>query len=430
MSRALQTENGDYLSGRGVKRLFDEVCDNTFRHIRRLPAAEGKQLLTEMRACLDREILAEQSAQQEFTAALKQTAHAATREELAQLKAELERQTADYFIRRGSVPAFHSWHTAIIDTLISQALRLAMEELDRQSHTDPPCFAWLAFGQAGRRETTRTSELECLLVHEPGEHAAAYCAELSSRAVAILRLCGFHMNSSAVMPDNPLWRGSLPEWQKRLEELCSRPAPPRPAPRLKIPGLNLDELIPLRKTTLSTPLFELADLRIVCGDTPLGEALLSLVQETTERHPSCIMEAGLSVAALPEPFNFLGHYRVERIGSHRGKLDINRWACRPLVAMIRHQAVTAGVTGTGTLERIQALLRSGMLNVELGKQLYEGALAIFRQKALLDVRHADTEDGAWLLPENLSADEPAFRNALEALATLQKVIYSSLPDRA
>jgi signal-transduction protein with cAMP-binding, CBS, and nucleotidyltransferase domain len=99
--------------------------------------------------------------------------------------------------------------------------------------------------------------------------------------------------------------------------------------------------------------------------------------------------------------------------------------------MVRLQAVTGGFTETGTLERVQALLRGGALDVELGKRLLQGGLEIFRQKALLEVReNAGLENGAWLLPDSLSlSEESAFRDALEAITNLQKVIHSSLAEK-
>jgi signal-transduction protein with cAMP-binding, CBS, and nucleotidyltransferase domain len=99
--------------------------------------------------------------------------------------------------------------------------------------------------------------------------------------------------------------------------------------------------------------------------------------------------------------------------------------------MVRLQAVAGGFAETGTLERIQALIRSGTLDVELGKRLLQGGLEIFRLKALLEVRgNAGPGNGAYLLPSSLSSsDEAAFREGLEAVTNLQKVIHSSLAEK-
>jgi len=431
MALSLEASSNEYLSGRGAKRLFDEVCEGIFQELRRLPVGEGRELLAQVRSALDKEVAAEQRFQQEFRAAREETHRAATPEDLARLHKGLDGLVTAYFIRRESVPAFHSLCTTILDTILGQALRLAEEELSRDGLGVAPGYAWLVLGPAGRRETTLTTELESLLVHEPGAGAADYCAELAGRATAILDRSGFRKCSSGIMPDDPAWRASLDGWQDRLEELCRRSTGPRPGSLPALPGLRLDDLLQLRKTNLSTPLFELADLRVAAGDDDLGRKLLVMVRTAAERHPACILEAAHSVAALPTPFTFLGNYRVERLGSHRGKLDLNRWASLPLVSMVRLQAVTGGLAETGTLERIQALLRAGTFDVELGKRLLQGGLEIFRQKALLEVReNAGLGDGAWLLPDSLSPpDEFALREALEAVANLQKVIHSSLAEK-
>ena len=421
----------DYLSGREAKRLFDEVSDGIFQEMRRLPVGAGRELLTQVRSVLDKEISAEQRFQHEFRVAREEAHRAATPEELAQLHKGLDGLVTAFFSRRESVPAFHSLCTTILDTMLSQALRQAEEELARGGFGAAPCYTWLVLGPAGRRETTLMTELESLLVHEPGADATEYCAELAPRATAILARSGYKKSGRGIMPDDPAWRASLDGWQDRLEDLCRRSPGPRTSSLQALPGLRLDELFPHRKTILSAPLFELADLRVASGNDDLGRKLLTLVRAAAERHPACILEAAHSVATLPTPFTFLGNYRVERLGSHRGKLDLNRWACLPLVSMIRLQAVTGGFTETGTLERIQALLRAGTFDVELGKRLLQGGIEIFRLKALLEVReNAGMGDGAWLLPDSLSLyDESAFREALEAVTNLRKVIHSSLAEK-
>lgn len=432
MAPALESRTEEYLSGRAAKRLFDEVCDGIFQELRRIPIGEGRELLVQVRSALDNEVAAEQRFMQEFNMAREEAQRAGSSEELGRLRKGFDRLVTAYFIRRESVPAFHSLCTTILDTMVNQALRLAEEELSRDGFGVAPCYAWLVHGAAGRHEATLATELESLMVHETGAEAAEYCAALAGRASTILGWCGFRKSGRGAMPDDPAWRTSLDGWQVRLEELCSRSlGPPRPNPLPALPGLRLDELLPLRKTKLSLPLFELADLRIVSGNINLGRELLTLVRVAAERHPACILEAARTVAALPTPFTFLGNYRVERSGPQRGKLDLNRWACLPLVAMVRLLAVTGGVTETGTLERIQALLRAGALDVELGKRLHQGGLEIFRLKALLEARdNAGVGDGAYLRPDSLAtSDEVAFREALEALTNLQKVIHSNLAEK-
>jgi CBS domain-containing protein len=431
MALTLEANSGDYLSGRGAKRLFDEVCDGIFQELRRLPTGEGRELLAQVRDTLEKEVTTEQRFLQEFSAVRDATHRAGSPEELARLHRGLDGLVTAHFIRRESVPAYHSLCTTILDTIVIQSLRLAEEELSRDGFGAAPSYVWLALGPAGRRETTLSTELESLLVHASGAEAAEYCAELAGRVTAILYRSGVRKSSHGIVPDAPAWRASLDVWQDRLKELCSRNHGPRPGSLSALPGLRLDELLPFRKTKLSTPLFEMADLRVVTGDDDLGRKLLTLVRGAAARHPACILEAAHSVAALPAPFTFLGNYRVERTGSHRRKLDLNRWACLPLVSMVRLQAVTGGLAETGTLERIQALIRIGTLDVELGKRLLQGGLEIFRLKALLEIReNTGLEVGAFLLPSTLSSsDEAAFREGLEAVTNLQKVIHSSLAEK-
>jgi CBS domain-containing protein len=431
MANAQEVHTGEFLPGRGCKRLFDEVCAGIFRELSQCKHAEGKELLAEVREILDREVAAEQRFRQEFGAALEEISRAGTTAELARLHKGLNGLVTAHFVRRDSAPAVHSLCTTVLDSIIGRALRLAEEELAENGFGTPPRYAWLVLGPAGRREATLSSELESLLVHEPGADAAGYCAELAGRAVAILEQSGYRKSGNGIMPDAPPWRASLDGWRERLEVLCRRSSEPQHPPLPVLPGLRLDEFFPLRKTDLDTPLFELADLRVASGDDLLGLELLKLVRVAAERHPVCIAEAAHSVASMPSPFTFLGNFRVERGGRFRGKLNLTRWACLPLVTMVRFQAVSGGITETGTLERIRVLMRQGALDVELGKRLLQGGLEIFRLMVLLEVQENSGQgDGVYLLPDSLTLSvEVALREALEAVTNLQKVIHSSMAEK-
>jgi len=431
MAQAEEVHTGEFLSGRGCKRLFDEVCDGIFRELRQCKPVEGKELLAEVREILDREVAAEQRFRQEFGSALEELRQADTPAELARLHKGLNGLVTAYFVRRDSSPAVHSLCTTVLDSIIGRVLRLAEEELAENGFGTPPRYAWLVLGPAGRRETTLSAELESLLVHEPGADAANYCAELAARAVAILDQSGYRKGKNSVMPDAPLWRASLDGWRERLEELCHPSSNPRQHPLPALPGLRLDEFFPLGKIDLGTPLLELADLRVASGDDDLGLKLLMVVRDAAERHSGCIAKSAHSVAAMPSPFTFLGNFRVERGGRSRGKLNLTRWAGLPLVTMVRLQAVTGGITETGTLDRIRALMGKGALDVELGKRLLQGGLEIFRLMVLLEVQeNSGLGDGIYLLPDSLTlSEEIALRDALEAVTNLQKVIHSSMAEK-
>ena len=426
MASGMESDGRELLVNRETRRLFDEVCERIFGRLRLLPAEDGRDLLGGVRSALEREIAAEQRFQEEFGALRDQLPRVATPAELARLHRGLRGLATAHFSRRESAPAFHELCTGLLDLTLGQALRLAEESLARAGAGTAPPYAWLVLGPAGRRETTLSTGLESLLVYGPGPEAEVYCGDLARQAVAMLEACGYRKSRDGIMPDDPAWRTSLTGWEARLEELCRRAPVQRSG---ALPALPLlDELFHHRPATLSTPLFELADLRFVSGDPDLGATLAGMVKEVAKRHPACLQEAAHAVAALPSPFNFLGNYKLERTGAHRGQLDLYRWAYLPLIAMVRHQAVTVGIAETGTLERIQLLLRGGTLDVALGQRLLKGGLVIFRLMAQLECREqAGLGEEGWLFHERLSLqDETALREALEAVITLQKVIHSSL----
>ncbi len=415
------------MTDRVTKKLFDEICEGIFREFRLLPGDEGRELLLQVSNNLEREITAEQQFQHEFGRLRDELLRVDGPGELARLHGHLAGLVAASFRRRQSAPALHVLCSAVLDMTVTQALRLAVEGLAEEGLGSAPPYAWLVMGAAGRREATLPQELEGLLVHGPGAEEAAYCAAMAGRAISILGQCGIRSSKRGIMPDRPAWRASPEEWEERLEELCRRER--GPGSRSARSGLRLGEFFPRRATNLSTPLFELADLRVVAGNHDLGDKLRLQVRAAAQRHPACILEAAQTVASLPSPFNFFGKYRVERSGPHRGMIELDRWGSLPLISMVRLQAVTVGIAETGTLERIRLLLKRGALDVALGKQLLLGGVEIFRLKAELDARE-EVGNGGWLSPGELSpTDGKALREALESISTLQKVIHSSLAQQ-
>lgn len=128
--------------------------------------------------------------------------------------------------------------------------------------------------------------------------------------------------------------------------------------------------------------------------------------------------------------DFFSRLRLEKRGRHKGEFDLEQHALLPLIANVRMLAVYRGLRETATIERIKGLQSSGCLNVDLTETLLRAyhdfsRLKINRQLAAGGGR----EDLCFIDPRNLTPEEEScFRNGLEAVTAIEKIVYLSFTE--
>jgi signal-transduction protein with cAMP-binding, CBS, and nucleotidyltransferase domain len=174
----------------------------------------------------------------------------------------------------------------------------------------------------------------------------------------------------------------------------------------------------------------LADLRWVAGSSVLGQTAITNVRSGLARwrQSALFSQAARQASNLRVALGFFGGLKVEKVGEHRGAINIDSQALYPLVANIRFMAIAYGVTATDTAARLRELVRLGKLNVDPAGRIIE-AYHHLQSWKLSTVQSADAISGAdrYIWPERLTVPEQeSLKECLDAVAGLERLVVQQL----
>ena len=394
MALLLGARGEDLLTRRGTAEFIEQVRHDLYARMAHLSAGDEELLLLGVREALEEELAAEERCREEFSRALDEADHAGDVHELIPVQDRLGALAAEHFRRRGSVTAYHLLRTAALDRVTAAALRMTMNQMAEGGvGLSSVRWCWMAVGAAGRGEVSRYDVCDFLLVHGESEAGSSFVG-FSSRAAALLERLGIGSRGGTT-PASSSWRGSLPEWRRRI------------AARAVEGEGDLEWLVCL------------ADLRLVAGDASLAAEMVNLVRASLTFQIDPLREIARRTAMMQSGFDFFGRLRLER-----GMFNLGLYGITPLVANIRIMTVRFDIQETGTTERIRGLLYQGRIDVELAERLLRAWHCFCRHAVQREIAG---KDGIFVNIEEFSADaEYELHTSLEAVGSLQKIVYSSV----
>lgn len=261
------------------------------------------------------------------------------------------------------------------DSLITQALKFAENDLARLGFTSPPVpYTYILYGSGGRYEQTMSSDQDSGLVYaNPADDAEEeqcrnYFAAFTECIVQHLILLGYPPCEGSVIASNPEWCLSLRDWEKKIDKWFAEPS-----------WENVRYLLIV------------ADGRPVAGDLKLAGSLQDRFFIDLINSPIIakrMMENTLRHKVLVGVF---GQLLTERYGMDAGSLDIKYGAYIPMVNAFRLLAVQAGIRETGTLKRIESLRKEGLLSEEDAVEAREAFLFFLKMRMLTTVVNEDNQ---------------------------------------
>lgn len=394
MALLLGARGEDLLTRRGTAEFVEQVRQGLYARMAHLSAGDEELLLLGVRGALEEELEAEQRCREEFSRALDEADQAGDIQELILVQDRLRAMAADYFRRRGSVTAYHLMRTVALDRVTGAALRMTANQMAEGGVELPSGrWCWMALGAAGRGEVSRFDACDFLLVHEDGEAGASYVG-FCSRAAVLLERLGIG-SRAGITPASSSWRGTLAEWRQRI------------AARAVEGGEDLEWLV------------RLADLRLVAGDPSLAAEMVNLVRFALSLQIDPLREIARRTAMMQSGFDFFGRLRVDR-----GMFNLALYGIGPIVANVRIMTVRFDIQETATTERIRGLLYQGRIDVELAERLLR-AWHCFCRHAIQ--REIAGENGILIdIAEFGDEAEHELHSSLEAVGSLQKIVYSSI----
>ncbi len=235
----------------------------------------------------------------------------------------------------------------VVDALTKQLLTLGIERFG-----EPPVpWAWLALGSAARHEQALRTDQDHSLAYDPQglslEDIDRYFSELTAFVVDGLDQAGIPRCEGDVMASNPALRRPIDKWVEALRGWIAEPG--------RAGSVQSSILYDFRR--VAGPLDAEPELQRVIGEARHNDAFL--------RH--------LARRALDDrpPTGFLRDLVVERRGEHVGRLDIKHGGIVIVGNLARMQAVRAGVTAKGTLDRLEGAAAAGVIERDAARGLAE-----------------------------------------------------------
>ncbi len=288
-------------------------------------------------------------------------------------------------------------------TMVAERVLARLLELLARAYGPPPAACcWLALGEAGRGELLPGLGLGLAVVSDDSDPIVekagqTYAAAMAEKLSEHLAHCGL---------DRAPWPLSLAN-----PENCTSPSAlgQRLAAVLADFGLAADD-----------PALGLFDARPVAGDRSLAGRL----REQVSLVPSAAALARLAGqwAARPVPLGVYQGRLMERDGSGDVVLDLAGRGSGPIAAMARLLALRVGLAETGTLARLDRLVRQGYVDGGVADRARE-AFEFFERLRLvgrLQARPGDWKEADRPRPASLSARQrQALKSAFAAVEALR-----------
>jgi CBS domain-containing protein len=244
-------------------------------------------------------------------------------------------------------------------TLAHDAVVARLIDFSLWRHGPAPLpWAWLDMGSAARREFTLASDQDNALAYaRPAsgaeltpEGADAYFERLGQDVNRGLERCGIGIDNNGVMARDRRWRMSKPDWLRTFDECLTQP----------------DESHLVRATVAF-------DFRPAAGGLAVVSELTARIRAARE-HPQFMRLLARSASGFPVALGFRGQLSTD----DDGRLDIKKGAIIPVVNLVRYHAMSAGVTISATLDRIEAVAMAGALGDDEAEALSEAFEVIAR----------------------------------------------------
>ena len=268
----------------------------------------------------------------------------------------------------------------------------------------PRGFAFVVLGSEGRMEQTLKTDQDNAIIYadDLGEEEQRLLARFSTRLIDSLISTGVPPCPGGIMAKNEFWRQSLSQWTERLTAWTSVPNP---------------------DNILNFSMF--SDVRLLFGDPALVQSLRDCMGQRVRESTLFVAHMAKNILRFPPPLGWFGRLRLEAEGEHRGTLNIKKAGVFALTEGAKLLALSAGVSGVGTWERIVALGEAGELSPDevLGLQASYNYLVYVRLRSQVSAVIAGQKPSDFVDPRSLNFIEMRrLRDAFGAVKSFQNLL--------
>jgi CBS domain-containing protein len=280
----------------------------------------------------------------------------------------------------------------------SDTATMRLAELAFRRHGPAPvAWAWLALGSVARRELTLASDQDNALAYadEGGEAADAHFARVAADVNEGLARSGLGADHADVLARDPRWRMSQSRWRAVFESCLEHP--------------DRSHLV---RAAVSF------DFRHVGGGLDVVPPLAAVIRDA-RHHPGFIARLARTATDWKVPLGRRGQVATDR----DGRIDLKIGGALPIANLARLHAIAAGITISGTVDRLVAAQEVGQLDAETATSLREAFETVSRIRlehhaaCLAAGLEADNRVDPQSLPPLRRA---GLREALRAVAAAQR----------
>lgn len=297
---------------------------------------------------------------------------------------------------------------------IGRAFTQRLLELAEQQLGPPPVpYCFMVAGSMARDEQLLVTDQDNALVlddrFDPAQHDA-YFAALAQFVSDGLAACGYSYCKGGIMASNAQWRQPLSVWRDYFSQWIEQPK---------------------AQTLLHSCIF--FDLDGVYGEIELVENLKDLLAQKASSNPAFLAALARNALNRTPPLGFFRTFVMETDGQQKHIINLKGRGTAPLTDLIRVHALACGSKAQNSLERLDAIGKTKLLQPEAISQL-RYALEFL---SLVRARHQAmaAADGAqpnnYIEPEKVSAsDRHNLKEAFGVLSNAQKFLRFRYPAHA
>lgn len=201
--------------------------------------------------------------------------------------------------------------------------------------------AFMVLGSEGRKEQTlKTDQDNAMIIADDASSADIADIEAFSQILidALIEI-GVPECPGGIMARNEFWRRSLADWKSAIDSWVGSPS---------------------SQNILNFSMF--SDMRTLCGDPSLELQLKEYIIQVAEENSIFLARMAQNVCRFPPPLGMFGQIKVESTGTHLGSLDLKKAGIFALTEGIKILALSAGILGGSTHERLAVLQQKDILS--------------------------------------------------------------------
>lgn len=240
----------------------------------------------------------------------------------------------------------------LLATLTDAMTKRLIHFYEREHGVAPAAYGWLAFGSQGREDQTLSSDQDNGLLLSDGlnEVQLAWFAGLGEYVCAGLHDCGIPLCPGNIMASNPDCRRTMSGWLERFSQWTREPTP---------------------KALMYCQIF--FDSRLVHGHKRLYQQYREQVAALGQ-HDFFLGNLARLQVSVQVPLGLFNRFRGTESGKDSDFINIKRYGIALINDIVRTYALHAGLTAPQTLQRIEQLKGSRLLNRRDGQALQEAWL--------------------------------------------------------